>query len=141
MSKGLKRYIPIWVILLATIVIIAENVPFEKDELFTTVYFFIVIVFVIELFIASLALNNKHKEISQPVFIYSIIGLVMVFAVNWWLIFKQYFHKPWFYIVVNATVLALHYVFLLVVQTNMKQNVERDERVKEQTDAMLSLTK
>ena len=141
MSKGLKRYIPIWVVLLAAIVIIAETVPFEKDNLFTTVYFFVVIAFVIELFIASLALNNKHKEISQPVFIYSIVGLVMVFIVNWWLIFKQYYHKPWFYIVVNVAVLALHYVFLLLVGSTMSHNVERDEHVKEKTDTMLSLAK
>ena len=141
MSKGLKRYIPIWAILLAALIIIVETLPIEKDDLFTTAYFFVVIAFIIELFIASRVLNNNEKELSQPVFIYSIIGVIMVFATNWWLVAKQYYHKSWFYIVVNVAVLALHYVFLLVVQTNMKQNVERDEHVKEKTDTMLSLTK
>ena len=141
MSKGFKRYIPIWLVLFVTTIVLAEILPVEKSELFTTVYFFIVIAYIIELFIASRALNNKQKEVGQPIFIYSVLGVVMVFAANWWLIAKQHYHKTWFYIMVNIIVLALHYVFLLLVDASLKQNVERDKHVNEKTDTMLSLTK
>ena len=78
-------------------------------------------------------------------FIYSIIGLIMAFVVNWYCIYYNYAYwvktKPWMLAIVNLVVIVLHYVFLIVINTGLNKNVERDVHVKESTETMASLTK
>ena len=141
MKKGFAKYLPIWIISFGATLIIANILPVEKGDLFNTVYYSIIIAYVFELIIAATALNNKNKDIGQTIFIYSIVGLIMVFVTNWWLVVKQYYHRPWFFAVVNIIVLALHYIFLSAMNVNMNKNAERDEHFIEETETMTNLTK
>ncbi len=141
MKKGFSRYILAWLIAFAATIIVAQILPFEKGDLFNSVYYTIIISFAIQLIISSFALNNKNKEISQSIFIFSIVGLIMVFATNYYLIFRQHYHRPWFFAVVNVIVLVLHYIFLIVINTGLSTNADRDENYNHSVDTMRSLTK
>ena len=140
MSKRFYSYFVAWVILFAATIAIAQLLPVEKGDLFNTVYYSIATAFVIELFIAFFTFGSGDKTISQSVFIFSIAGVLMIFAANYYLLFKQYYHKPWFYACVNIAVLALHYVFLIAMGASLGKNAERDKNQNKIVDVMRSIT-
>ena len=141
MPNGFKKYLPVWLIAFITTIVLAYIFPIERNEIFNIVYYFIVATFAIQLLISYFAFKNEDNTVSQTTFIYSIVGIVMIFVVNYYCISKLIWHRPWVYAAVNIVVLALHYIFLIVVNTSLNKNVERDQHVKEKSETMLSLTK
>lgn len=139
MPKGFKKYLPFWLIALVVVIAIANIVPFEKGELYKTVYYTILISFVAQLAITFFAFK-KEREVAYSVFIYSIVGIIMLIVANYYAIAKMWWRRPWLLALVNIIVLAMHYVFLLLIGTSLEKNIERDESVKDSTNLILSLT-
>ena len=139
MPNGFKKYLPVWLLLFVATVAIAWILPVERDELFHVIYYFVIAAFTIELGISYYAFSNK-KDIAYPQFIYSILGVVMIFVATYYIISKNLWVKPWIMAVIYIIILLLHYVLLIIMNTSLKKNIERDEHVKEQTNTMLSLT-
>lgn len=146
MKNGFFKYFPVWLIVIAVLNVLAWVPPFERDSLFYTVYGIVMATFVIQLFIVLLAFSNRNRSVSNPLFIYSIVGLVMLFAVNYYFIGDYYGYwrwfsysrplQPWMFIVINAIFLGLHYIFLIAMSISLNKNVERDEHVAESTALM-----
>lgn len=145
MPNGFKKYLPVWLLFFIGTIAVAWITPVERDNVFNVVYYCIITVFTVQLIISYFAFKNKDNAVSQATFIYSIIGLIMAFVVNWYCIYYNYAYwvktKPWMLAIVNLVVIVLHYVFLIVVNTGLNKNVERDAHVKEATETMNSLTK
>lgn len=139
MPKGFKNYLPIWLIALVVIMAIANIAPFEKDDLYTIVYYSILISFSAQLVISFLAFK-REKEFSYPTFIISIIGVVLLIGANYYAITEVMWRKPWQLTLLNVIVLALQYVVLLLVGISLNNDIERDKNIKDRTDLMLSLT-
>jgi len=139
MKKGFARYLPIWLIMFAATLIIFNIIQTELNISLKPIYYPVIIVFALELIIASYVLNYKTKDISQPLFIYSLIGLAIVFIINNLLIFLGVY-ESWIYTIANVITLSLHYIFLLTMNASLSANKERDENIKNKTDFMLNTT-
>lgn len=139
MPNGFKKYLPIWLITFVATIAIAWVLPVERDDLFYVIYYFIIAAFTIELGISYYAFSNE-KDVAYPLFIYSILGVVMIFGATYYIISKTLWVKPWMMAIIYIVILVLHYVLLIVMNTSLKKNIERDEHVKEQTNTMLELT-
>lgn len=137
MIKGFKKYFPVWALFFIATVAIAFIIPVERDAMFYTLFCTALISHLIQLIISFFAFRNKNKEIVYPTFIYSIVGLVMLFTINAVVLYKAPFIKPWQLIIINIVVLVLHYVLLIALNTSLHKNVERDENIREQTSKML----
>lgn len=139
MTNGLKKYLPVWLIAFIATIAIAWILPVERDELFHVIYYFVIAAFTIELGISYYAFSNE-KDVAYPLFIYSILGVVMIFGATYYIISKTLWVKPWMMAIIYIVILVLHYVLLIVMNTSLKKNIKRDEHVKEQTNTMLTLT-
>ena len=143
MTKGFKRYLPIWCIIVLLFNVFVWVVPFDRNELFYTLYYSAIGAFVIQLLIVFFAYRNKNKTISQTILIYSIVGLLMLFVIDFYIIYNsiKYFVliKPWVIIVINIIILGLHYVFLILLEIALGKNEERDKIVKDKTEFISSL--
>ena len=139
MPNGFKKFLPVWLIAFIATIAIAWILPVERDSLFHVIYYFIIAAFTIELCISYYAFKNE-KEVAYPLFIYSILGVVMIVIATWKIISKHLWVKPWLMAIIYIIILALHYLLLIILNTSLKKNVERDEHVKENTNTMLTLT-
>lgn len=160
MSKGFKQYLPIWLVAFIATVAIILIVPFEEKEHFYTFYYFSIIAMAIQLIISYFALKNKDKSVSTATFVFSVFGLLALFATNFIAIeytnnpeFRAYIQQNYYFlpfklldmglwglIVDDIVVVSLSYILTMAVNINQKRNAERDEHVKEQTNTMLTLT-
>lgn len=140
MPSGFKKYLPVWLIGFIATIAIAFLLPVERGDAFNIVYYVLVFTFAVQLLIAYFAFKNKDNAVSQTSFIYSIVGIAMIFATTFFIIKKMIFYRPWLMTVIYIIVLALHYFFLIALSTSLNKNVERDEHVRQETNIMLTLT-
>ena len=138
MSKGFKRYLPVWLILFAGINATAWIMPLIRSKAFWTVFGIVNAAWLIQLLLAYLIFNEK-KEIAGPAFIPSFISLVVLFTVNAFGLY--YFWEPWVLALVSMIILAVTYLFMTIVIQNTANAVDRDENVKAKIATMNEMIK
>ena len=138
MSKGFKKYFPVWLILFAGINATAWIMPLIRSKAFWTVFGIVNAAWLIQLLLAFFIFNEK-KEISTPAFIPSFISLIVLFTVDAFGLY--YFWEPWVLALVSMIILAVTYLFMTIVVQNTANAVDRDENVKAKTATMNELIK
>lgn len=140
MSREYKRYLLVWLIAFMATAAVAEILPIEKGEIFQVILTSIIVAFIIQALAASFYLNNQRKEVSQPTFYLSIVGLFMVFYANYYALKKYYWSDAWMYVIVNIVVLALHYIVLITANTVLNKNADSTEHFGKKAETMRKLT-
>ncbi len=138
MSKGFKKYFPIWLILFAGINATAWIMPLIRSKAFWTVYGVVNGAWIVQLLLAYLVFKER-KEVATPVFLPSFISLIVLFTVNAFGLY--YFWEPWVLALVSMIILALTYLLMTVLAQNTAKAVERDEHLNDKVDVMRSMIK
>ncbi|MBR0420785.1 MAG: hypothetical protein IJI66_16610 [Erysipelotrichaceae bacterium] len=136
MSKGFKKYLPVWLILFLLIHITAWVMPLIRSKAFWSAYGVVTISWLAQLLISYFAFKQR-KEISTPIFIYSFVALFILFAMDG--IGLYFFWEVWILVVASCVFLGINWIVLTTIGQNMSKAVERDEHVNQKVDAMREL--
>ena len=136
MSKGFKKYLPVWLIFFAAINATAWIMPLIRSKMFWMAYCVVNVAWLVQLLMAYVVLKER-KEIATPVFITSFISLIVLFTINAFGLY--YFWETWVLALVSMIILAVTYLLMTLMLQNTVNAVQRDENIRRKTDAMYSL--
>ena len=137
MSKGFKKFLPVWVIFVVALNATAWIMPLIRSKSFWIVYGFVNVSWLVDLVLAYF-IFKKRKEVAYPVFALMFFNLIVLFIVD--AVGLYYFWEPWVIALISMIILAVTYLLATLFVQNTEKAANRDENQNKKVNFMREMT-